>query len=291
MSPKNKGRNKAPITDPDEFIAGVQTTAERLKPYAGHIVLGAAVLLVVSLVIVIYSWIGDRRAEAATDAFAEVVAITGEFAGMPMPTPEGGMVQPTYETSAEQAEAALERLEHLRAEHGSAVITKRARLLEGSLLLRLDRFDEAREAYQSVVDSDAPELWRVQAREGIAYAHEGEALAVDDDPDARQDGLERALDSFAAMQPDEEGLRRATALYHQGRILDELGRRDEAVEKLEQAITRGGPGVTAEAQQRLAALGEAPASPEDGGPTPGADIPSDPAAPPPSGGAREPVEP
>lgn len=302
MSPKNKGRNKAPITDPDEFISGVQSAADRLKPYAGHIVLGAGVLLLVALALAVYSWIIDRRETSATEAFAEILDISGEPVGQrPMPTPQGGMIEPSFETSEERAEEALERLEAFLNDHGSAALAGRARLLEGRLLLDLGRYDEAREALRAVAESDdALDLSRAIAREGVGYAYEGEARA-EDDAEARQRGLESALAAFEDMEAADDGPMWAQALYHQGRLLEDLGREDEAIERYREA--REAPGrswLASEIDERLVALdappeesgeqGEVPLEPADP-----ADAPSDaegaPAAPPQEGGAMDPTEP
>jgi tetratricopeptide (TPR) repeat protein len=67
----------------------------------------------------------------------------------------------------------------------------------------------------------------VLAREGLGLALEAKATA-EKDPTARQQALEDSLAAFVAMQPDDKGPGRAYALYHQGRILVQLGKRDEA---------------------------------------------------------------
>jgi tetratricopeptide (TPR) repeat protein len=269
VSPKNKGtfgRGKPPITDPDEFITGVQTTAERLKPYVPHIVVGSGAILVVSIAVALFSWLGDRRAQAATASFSEVVAVTGQRVGMPVFT-GGELSPPEFDTAEARATAALGRLETLQKSHGSARVSSRARLLEGKLLLEVGRYEEARAAFRAVADSNAPAILRVQAREGLGYSYEEEAFAAEDAA-ARERGLERALEHFEQMQPREDGLLRAYALFHQGRVLAALGRTDEAVERLEEGRnTDGGVGVRAEIDDRLALLrspgGAAPAAPAD----------------------------
>jgi tetratricopeptide (TPR) repeat protein len=256
VSPKNKGtfgRGKPPITDPDEFITGVQTTAERLKPYVPHIVLGSGAILVVSIAVALFSWLGERRAAGATASFTEVVAVTGQRVGMPMFV-GGELKDPEFNTADARATAALDRLERLRQSYGSAKLSSRARLLEGKLLLELGRYDEARAAYRSVANSDASAILRVQAREGLGYSHEEEAFAAEDAA-AREQGLERALELYEQMQPSEDGVLHAYALFHQGRVLAALGRVDEAIERLEKGRNvDGGVGVRAEIEDRLALL-------------------------------------
>jgi hypothetical protein len=102
----------------------------------------------------------------------------------------------------------------------------------------------------------------VLCREGIGIALEAKA-AAEKDAAARNKLLEEALTAYQRMQPDEKGPRRAYALYHQGRILDErnLNRKAEAKAAYEKANEL----LTAEPrhelkdllQQRLAVLGAA----------------------------------
>ncbi len=278
MSPKNKGtfgRGKPPITDPDEFITGVQTTAERLKPYVPHIVLGSGAILLISIAVATYAWLSDRRAQAATDTFTEVVQVASQRVGMPTFTSSGEPGDVEFETAAERAEAALERIEELRDRHGSARLSTRARLLEGKYLLELGRYDEARTAYRAVAESDAPEIVRVQAREGLAYTHEEEALAAEGAAE-REQGLERALELFALMQAEEGGPLRAHALYHQGRVLAALGRADDAIERLGEARAASGSlGIQSEIDARLAQLDAPATAVEPADPVGGDDAPAE----------------
>jgi TolA-binding protein len=57
------------------------------------------------------------------------------------------------------------------------------------------------------------------------------------DAKARQAGLEKTLQAFRDMQPQADGPRHDEALYHQARILAELGRKEEARKLLEQIRT------------------------------------------------------
>jgi tetratricopeptide (TPR) repeat protein len=76
------------------------------------------------------------------------------------------------------------------------------------------------------------------------------------DATARQKGLEEALATFKSMQPDDKGPRAAYALYHQGRMLALLGKRDEAKAVFEKAKELGKNTDLAErVDERLAGLG------------------------------------
>ena len=96
----------------------------------------------------------------------------------------------------------------------------------------------------------------VLSREGLGIALETKALAEKDNA-ARQKGLEEALAAFTAEQPDEAGMRRAYALYHQGRIQQTLGKRAEAKALFEKAkaAVKNDHDLAELVEKRLAALG------------------------------------
>jgi hypothetical protein len=71
----------------------------------------------------------------------------------------------------------------------------------------------------------------VLAREGVGVALETQAAAATD-PAAKQALLEQALVAFRAVQPDDKGLRRDYALFHEARVLEAMGKPAEAVAPL-----------------------------------------------------------
>ncbi len=131
----------------------------------------------------------------------------------------------------------LSALEELSAEYGGTSVAQQGLLLQGETLYRLGRQDDAVARYREYLDAGGPDELLLSAREGVAYALEAKAVAQKD-AKARQAGLEEALKAFQAMQPQGEGPRRDEALYHQGRIQAELGRKDEARKTLEQILVQ-----------------------------------------------------
>jgi hypothetical protein len=126
----------------------------------------------------------------------------------------------------------------------------------GGQLLDAGKIDDAIAEYrQGAADKT---IEGVLCREGLGLALEAKALTEKDNA-ARQKGLEDALAAFTAMQPDEAGLRRAYALYHQGRILDKqlLGKPAEAKARFEQAkaAIQNDDDLAKLVTKRLAALG------------------------------------
>jgi acetyl-CoA carboxylase carboxyltransferase component len=105
-----------------------------------------------------------------------------------------------------------------------------------------------------LIGLEAEKSLRILAREGLGYALEAHAIEAADVP-ARKAGLEAALDAFAAIQPEDDGLYRDYALYHQARVLAVLDRRDEAVARYHEVLDKlpQSP-LTQEINNRLAVL-------------------------------------
>ena len=97
---------------------------------------------------------------------------------------------------------------------------------------------------------------RACCREGLGLALEAKA-AAEKDAAARQKGLEEALATFATEQPEDNGPRRAYALYHQARLQLLLGKRADARSLFEKAKEAGKDDLELMdlVEKRLAALG------------------------------------
>ncbi len=95
-----------------------------------------------------------------------------------------------------------------------------ARIGEGRALYALGKFDESRAAYEAALETSEDEMVQWTALEGIAYGYEAEG--VQDEALARLDALRSVSSTIAPI-----------AGYHQGRILAEQGKLDDAKRKLE----------------------------------------------------------
>jgi tetratricopeptide (TPR) repeat protein len=246
VSPKNKGKfgkGKSQVEETDEFVSGVQRIGRRLRPYAKKIAITMTVVVLGVLVLTVWGWLKDRKAKAGTEMYVaatdvmvrQVVAPdpVADDAGVPeVPTPDPADVENeiiTYASLSEQAEAELAAIKALSSKYGGSPAAKQAKLLEARALLDLDRFDDAVAAYRAYAGKAPTELLGVLAREGEGYALEAKAVAQTD-PSAREAGLKEALAAFQRMQPNETGLRRKHALYHEARLTATLGDNDKALE-------------------------------------------------------------
>lgn len=225
---------------------GGESLADRILPHVKKILIGIVLLTVLLSVIFTLRWVKDRKQAAQTEKLAEVLTV----ARRPV-RPANAPVLPdqpkeeTFATAAERATAVLEAMAKQGVQAGAA--------FRGSLLMDAGKVDEAIAEYRKGQTEVGIE--GVLAREGLGIALETKATA-DKDPAAHQKLLEESLAAFVAMQPDDAGLRRAYALYHQGRILLALGKRGEAKTAFEKAKALGGTTELPEMiEQRLAAMG------------------------------------
>ena len=271
MSPKNKGKfgrgKNTEIPETDEFISGVDRILRALKPHALRIGIFFGVVAVIVVSFTVWKWWGQRKASAATAMYAQAVAL----AQVPVqkeppegieklpPDPRG---LPThFTTRADRAKAVLAEIEELQSEYGSTGVAKQGGLMAADALFELGKYAEAAEHYRAYIDHGGPDDLVITAREGLAYALEGQAMAAKDAA-ARQAALEKALGAFEAMQPKADGARRDEALFHQARVLASLGRTDDAVKRFEQVLADHPSSTLKEdVELRLLALHAGPAAP------------------------------
>lgn len=265
MASKNKGNSgdgKPPVDTPDEFVSGTMALAEKLEPHAKTIAAAVAGVFLVLAGWYTYQYLGERAQAKATVLYQQALGLSqrpvspedpakaadGEADAAAAAQPEEF---PSYEA---RSTAVLAVLETLQAEHGSTRTAKSARLLQGSVLYELGRYQEAIDTYRAyLADAPTPELQWV-ARENLGYAQEAMAMALED-ASARQAGLEQALETFRQIQPGETGPHRDYALYHEARILAVLGKNADAIAALNKALEVAPDGIlNNDIKQRLAQL-------------------------------------
>jgi len=270
VSPKNKGKfgkGKPAIEAEDEFVSGVNQLLHKLKPYGKQLLIGGVVVLVSVFAAVGYNMYNRHKEARATELFDKAVVIYQQpvmsaeeaelIKSLNLPNQPVDMV--THESLKARAEAVLKVLDELQSGYGSSGVAKRAALFHAGVLYDAGRYDDAAEMYRKFANSDAPASQRAIAREGIGYALEAKALAATDAA-ARQKGLEDALEAFRKVQSKEDGVYRDHALYHQARLLQSLGRKDEAVALYNQVLdTQPTSPLRADITKRLAVL-ETPAN-------------------------------
>jgi tetratricopeptide (TPR) repeat protein len=224
----DKDDKKTPGFDPKPMQVGGESILDRLLPHMKKIVIAILITAGVLGVIFFVVWLKDRKAQKATDKLAEVIDVAQRpvrVAGEPPEATAKKDKEPPFADTKERANAVLD------------VMSKQGTDLAGSSykaanMLQAGKLDDAIAEFKK--GSDQQGIEGVLAKEGLGIAQEMKAEA-EKDAAARQKGLEEALATFQAMQPDDKGLRRAYALYHQGRVLGLLGKKADAKATLEKA--------------------------------------------------------
>jgi tetratricopeptide (TPR) repeat protein len=235
-----------PGFDPKPVQLGGESLIERLIPHMKQIVIGILVVAGVLTAIFTVRYFKDRGRQKETAKLAKVLDVNERQVRAAGMEPDPKAKEPTYASTKERAQAALDELAKTGAKSADGAY-------KASLLIQAGKLDEAIAEYKQ--HTKGKDLDAVLAREGLGIALEMKA-ETEKDAAARQKGLEDALAAFQAMQPDEKGARYAYALYHQGRILALLGKTAEAREKLTKAKELGKDTKLPDLiDERLASLG------------------------------------
>lgn len=230
-SKKSTPASAVPNFDPKPVTVGGESLVDRIYPH--RMKLGLAVLsgLVIWAVIAIVVHFRSADRDASTQKLGRVLELgerkirqpdpepTAE--GDPAKTPDPNAPKPNDDTFADphaRASAMLDEIAKYDVEIAGPTF-------RASLLVQAGKLDEAIAEYKKA--QNALGIDGVLAREGLGLAQEAKA-ALQKDPAERQQGFEAALATFQVMQTDDNGPRRAFALYHQGRMLELLGKSAEA---------------------------------------------------------------
>jgi hypothetical protein len=264
--PKNKGKyhgNEA--ATPVEATEPLRTLTDRaldaLKPHARKLIALVVALAVVLIGLSIWGWYDRRRESGASARFEAALEeqsamVIEAGSDMPPPVVTPGVPPPkTYKSEQERSEAVLAALVAMEKDYGGADVTRHSRLLKAAVLYDLGRYDECAAEYRKFVGAKlATDLLKLVAREGLGYCLEAKALG-EKDAAARTAGLDAALAEYKQLQPDDKGLYRDYALFHQARILALKGDKAGAVTLYKQIVeTLPGSDVAGEARSRLDAL-------------------------------------
>lgn len=231
---------------------GGESILDRLIPHMKKIVVAAIALTVILSVYFGMRWWKHRKQAKSTDLLARALEVGDREikAEAPTPTLPGAPAAdeeetfPTYAARAEATVAALRKAGQTRPA---------ASLYEAQLLVQANKLDEALEIYRRVGKGTGTDA--AIAREGVGIVLETKAAASKDAAE-QQKLLEEALAAFRAIQPDDKGPRRDYSLYHEARVLQEMGKSADAIAALKKAQE-----VTPDSQlkplieQRLATLG------------------------------------
>ena len=235
-----------PRTEPPKPVhVGGETLVDRLLPHLKKIMIGTIVLAVALGIVFGIRAYKHSQEQQTTEKFGAVMRV----AGRPVVSKEQAeqLKIETFETYKDRAAAVLTELQKQGTTHTTAAF-------RGGVYLDNGDVDKAIEELKKGVDDK--DLDGVLARENLGIALETKASA-EADATKRQALYTEALDAFTKMQPDEDGPRRAYALYHTGRVQLKLGKSAEAKASFEKAKTAGADAsdLAELIERRLANLG------------------------------------
>lgn len=219
-----KKLSKKALKQPDQFVGFWQVASQRVGRFAAAnaklLVVGTSALATVVAGSVVMSYVSQGRAERASVALDRVQKIASADLTGPGATPktEKSDSIPHFATERERLEGALKELDgHFGS--GRAALGPEAALVRGSLLLDLDRADEAQAAYEKVLSGKLDARLRFLAHEGLGYAYE------------RKGKIAEAQATFAKLDGDAAGLGgfyKDRARYHAARLAELQGNPGEA---------------------------------------------------------------
>ena len=234
-----------PGFDPKPVQLGGESLVDRLLPHMKQIVIGILVIAAVITVVFTVRYFKERGRQKESAKLARVIDISQREVRAPGAEPDPKAKEPTFANNKERAVATLAAL----AKEGA----KTSGAYRAALLVQAGQLDDAIAEYKK--HQNGKTLDAVLAREGLGIALE---MKADEEKDkaVRQKGYEEALAVFQTMQPDDKGPRHAYALYHQGRILVQIGKIAEAKALFEKAKELGKDSQLPELiEERLAGLG------------------------------------
>jgi predicted negative regulator of RcsB-dependent stress response len=144
-------RRRSALDNPEEVLNLMQRLLERLKPYTKWLVLAGVVIAVGLGAWGVTARMQASRQEKAATALAQV-------------TPKVDLQVPAI--------TAAQDLEKFVKEYAGTPAAREAQLLRATLLYRLQLYDEAAKAYESLLDGRDPG-WDALVNESLSYCYEG----------------------------------------------------------------------------------------------------------------------
>jgi TolA-binding protein len=213
----------------DAFQAGVKQVGRGAAQRGRLVALGVGVATIAVVVGVVVYDRGQKASAAATRTLTQAVtyearAEVGDPALLLGPS-KRRPTAPVVKDEAERAAAVEKALTELSAQAGGSEAELDAVLVAAARKMRDGKFAEAEAEYRRFLErASAGHPLKWSAREGLGFAREA------------QDDLEGALAEFKSLAGEKGAFYRDAGLWHQGRILERQGKKDEALAVYRQYI-------------------------------------------------------
>jgi hypothetical protein len=184
----------------------------------------------------LFLYLQQRREMNASTLLTQAVADARGRVGDPEKDPKDQLKdpRPVFKTDDDRRAAALAKYREVESTYPGTGAAYLARLGEAGILLDQGDAEGARKAYEDVKSSPLGQVdgeVKGRALEGTGFSDE--LLAMKNPADKDRD-LELALTAFKALSDVDSMGMKLLGKYHQARVLEEQGKRDEAIKLLEE---------------------------------------------------------
>lgn len=253
-----KSWRRKELSQPDEFVSLSFRAWELVRSHAAPIAVGIAATGIVLIAGGVWKNFSGKRDVEATKDLTEALEISAQpllgegespaNESAPENAPDSAANdaaaadKPRFRTAKERAAEVIKAIDETQQK--SPKVGRAALLVRASALMDLERVDEAVSKYRLFLDEAAQsDPLRVIAYEGLGYALE------------KKGDLEKARIEFRAMAPAEDSPLRDRALWHEGRLLQKLGKKEDARRAFQMILDKfASSPLRDDVQARLAAL-------------------------------------
>jgi tetratricopeptide (TPR) repeat protein len=199
--------SKKKLKQPDEFITFTEKGLRLIGKYLKHIAIGAVVVVFILLAFFIFRYWEKGKEAQASQKFNSAVDLYQKANS------------PYREGTSDEFRNVLGRFDEVIGQFPRTSSGRIALLHKGNIHLRLGEFEEAVKAYETLLTKSGIEkVYHSLALEGLGYAYEGKKE------------YEKALHAFKETLRKGEKLQSAETYLNMGRIYEEMGKTDEALE-------------------------------------------------------------
>ncbi|MFN7134187.1 MAG: tetratricopeptide repeat protein [Myxococcales bacterium] len=221
-NPEDKKLSRKEIREPDAFQKATAQLGEKMFAHQKAVLGALAGLLGLVVLFAIGSQVSAGKKTDAGGALARAL----ETARRPV---EGSFDQstdpelPKFKTHQEKYEELARQLDEVRQKFGGSEAAKTATLYYGDAQFQLGQFDKAIESYEAFLKNPTGgNATKVLALEGLGYAYE-----------AKKD-YAKASEAFGRMKSEAGEGFKDRAAYHQARLLELQGKKEEAAAAYQQ---------------------------------------------------------
>ena len=222
---------KKQLKQPDEFITFTDQAFHFVINHRKEFMIGGIVVLVLVFSVILFRFWEDKK-EGEANQKLSVALETVEAA-----------ISPSPQATPANTQGALEKLDELTKGFPRTYAGRIALLYKGSLLLKMEKFDEAIQAFQDFFSKMGKEkAYGLLALDGVGFAYEGKK------------DYEKAIENYKQIITTDEKFESGEAYLKIGRCYEKLGKNKEAVESYQSFLKASPKSLLANAVSRKVSL-------------------------------------